>query len=211
MLEHFQAGLETLYRISTKVDIRQFIIDSAKRDAMGVAHLPREQLLLAQTGDDLELGLFVDDAALANLKERDPRQTLDGENLQDFLLTLEGVSHFVYAVWRAQGERPFSALELELQAEVDKYVTCLLMMWPQQGSPPADLRKRLFERIEFASDLAPDEHERYTLANDNAAAYAASLEARYVSNGNIADMLDELRRFYRLGAQEKFAHIGKAA
>src|SRR5687768_17986945 len=46
-----------------------------------------------------------------------------------------------------------SALELELQAEVDKYVTCLLTTWPKA---PADLRATLFERFELAPDLDGD-------------------------------------------------------
>ena len=146
-----------------------------------------------------------------HLAAHDPRTRLDDGNLDQFLLAVEGGSHFVYVVWRAQSERPVSALELELQAEVDKYVTCLLTMWTQNGTPPEGLRGRLFERFTLAPGVAEEERDRYLAANANARTYAGTLEERFVAKNCIADMLAELRRFYRLGAQEKLAHIAKAA
>lgn len=211
MLALVQRGLEHLYRIKTDVDVTDYVIDERARREIGVTRAPREQLLVSETQGDLELALFVDADVLAHLATNDPRTCLDDTNLHDFLLTVEGVSHFVCVVWRARGGRPISALELELQAEVDKYVTCLLTMWPQQGSPPADLRERLFERFELAPGLVPEERERYLFANANARSYAASLEARFVATSSVAEMLAELRRFYRLGVQEKLAYIAQAA
>jgi hypothetical protein len=208
MLNLLQRGLERMYRIETELDVRDFVIDQKAREALGVARQPREQLLVAERDGDLELGLFVDRRALDNLTENDPRHRLDASNLGDFLLTVEGVSHFVYVVWRAQAGRSVSALELELQAEVDKYVTCLLTAWP---TPPTDLRARLFERFELEPDLDDEERDRYLAANSNARAYAASLDSRFVARGSLGDMLDELRRFYRLGAAEKLSHIAQAA
>jgi hypothetical protein len=211
MLARVQRGLERLYRIETNVDVSDYVIDERTREAMGVHRAPREQLLLAETGGDLELALFIDERSLANLAANDPAARLDDANLQDFLYAVEGVSHFVYVAWRAQRGRPVSPLELELQAEIDKYVTCLLTLWPQAGGAPAGLRERLFDRFELEADLHPEERERYLVANTNARTYAASLEARYVQGGRIVDMLGELRRFYRLGAGDKLSHIAQAA
>ena len=44
---------------------------------------------------------------------------------------------------RVQAERSVSAVELELQAEVDKFAVALLVCWDQRGSAPRDLRARL--------------------------------------------------------------------
>ncbi len=216
MLSLVQRGLERMYRIDTSLDVTDFVIDARTRDALKVARAPREQLLVAERDGELELGLFVDEKALANLARNDPRERLDGANLQDFLLTVEGVSHFVYVAWRAQQERPVSALELELQAEVDKYVTCLLTLLTQTaphqaGGLRAGLRDRLFCRFELEPDLDGEERDRYLVANSNAKSYAKSLDARFVARGGLADMLDELRRFYRLGVNDKIAHIAQAA
>jgi hypothetical protein len=211
MLEALQRGLEVLYRIETALDVRDFLLDEAARDALAPARAPREQLLVAERDGDLELGLFLDAAVLANLEARDPRRGLDDENLGDFLLMVEGVSHFVLVTWRARRRRPVSALELELQAEIDKYVTCLLLLLPHGGQATWGLRPRLFDAFELEPGMEPDERDRYLVANSNARAYAARLESRYVARGAVGEMLAELRWFYRLGVNAKLGHIAKAA
>ena len=211
VVSELQQGLERLYRIHTALDVRDFLIDAPTRAALAPARTPREQLLVAEHGGNLEMSLFLCGAALANLTSRDPRAGLDDRNLGDFCLTVEGVSHFVYLAWRARAERPVSALELELQAEIDKYVTCLLVLHPLGGRAAADLRPRLFDAFALEPDLDHEERDRYLVANSNARAYAAHLDARYVARGALVEMLAELRRFYRLGIGEKLAHIAKAA
>lgn len=207
MLAAVQRGLETLYRIDSTPDVRDFVIDAEARKAFAPSRAPREQLLVAERDGDLELALFVDERVLRNLEANDPRARLDDGNLADLLLAVEGVSHFVYLTWRAHRQRRVSALELELQAEIDKYVTCLLLLWPQGGRVPVDLRSRLFGAFELEPGLDRDERDRYLAANSNARAYAARLDARYLSAGRLAPMLDELRWFWRQGLGEKLAHI----
>jgi hypothetical protein len=108
-------------------------------------------------------------------------------------------------------ERPVSAVELELQAEVDKYLVALLVSWNQRGEPPDDLRDKLFARVQFAGDLSREERERYELANNAAASYAASIEARFLKIRAVEDMLAEARRFYRKGLAQKLEHINALA
>lgn len=199
MLSKLQRGIETLYRVDTEVEVEDFLIGAERRERMGLSRLPREQLLLAEEGGELEVGLFVDEKALAVLERDDPTRRLHDGNLGDFLLVIEGVSHFVKVAWRAQLDRPISPLELELQGEIDKYVTCIL------GCREADahsdvLRRRLFEEFSYEPDLRPEERERYDVANENASRYAAHLERAYVEPGRFGDMLAELRHFYRLGS-----------
>jgi len=201
-----QRGLEQLYRVETDLDVDDFVIDEPTRDALRPARAPREQLLVAEHDGDLDLALYVCPRALANLAANDPRVRLDGGNLADFLLAVEGVSHFVYLAWRARQARPVSALELELQAEVDKYVTCLLTAAPE-GVLAGELRERLFRGFALEIGMDADERERYLVANDNARRYADALHARYVARGQLGDMLDELRRFYRLGIRDKIEFI----
>jgi hypothetical protein len=197
MLRKLQRGIESLYRIDTDTCVSDFLIDAEGRDALGVTRSPREQLLVAEEPDGVSVGLFVDEAALSNLARHDPGRRLDDRNLGDFLLAVEGVSHFVYLMWRARHDAQVSALELEVQAEVDKYVTCLLC-GDHGRERSAALRRRLFDDVAFHDDLDDDERHRYRVANANAQRYSESLERRYVRSARIADMLDELRRFYRL-------------
>jgi len=221
-----QRGLEALYRVDTGLEIDDFVIGADLRDELapewsgpdslrpaGWTRRPREQLLVCDDGEELSLALFIDPGALANLATHDPGRRLDDRNLGDFLLAVEGVSHFIYAVCCARAERRVSQLELELQAEVDKYVTCLLASEPEtlgMSRISSELRRRLFADCEYDDDLDHDEHARYRAANDNAQRYAAWLEQRFVARRRIPEMLGELRRFYRQGLAAKLSTIAAA-
>ncbi len=208
VLRALQGGIESLYRVTTELDVNDYLVDTDTQTSS------REQLLAIKYGPRqraLEIGLFVDQRALANLAARDPRERLDDDNLQDFLYAVEGVSHFVYVVHRAQTERPVSAVELELQAEVDKYVIALLLWWNQTGEPPENLRRRLFSKVRFLPDLSSEERDRYRLANDAADGYAQSLENRFVKKRALDGLWAEIRRFYRKGLAEKLDEITQRA
>jgi hypothetical protein len=208
VLQRLQLGLEALYRVETRLEVSAFVIDDEQRRRAGIARAPREQLLLRHDHEDDELavGLFVDRGALANLGRNDPARGLDDGNFADFCLAVEGVSHFVYVALCAAGQRRVSALELELQAEVDKFVCCLLL-----PGVIANLRRRLYLDVRFADDLSAEERDRYRTANAEAGRYAAALERRFVRDDRLTEMLGELRRFYRLPLDGKLDRIARVS
>jgi hypothetical protein len=206
-----QRGLETLYRVQTCLDVDAFMVgEQARHQALGAgtARRPREQLLVSQDGEELELGLFLDRAALTNLAANDPAHGLSETNFWDFCLAVEGVSHFIYVALCAASDRSVTALELELQAEVDKFVSCTLLTRDRDTGP---LRERLYDQISLAEDLDDTERDRYRTANDEAHRYARSLDRRFLRHGRVAGMLVELRLFYRLSLPDKLHHIARAA
>lgn len=251
-----QRGLEALYRVETQLDVRDFLVTSAQRDALvpSAARRPREQLLVHHSpkarsspppqppqsphpGDeDVELALYLDEDALATLRRHDPREGLSEDNLAPLLLALEGISHFIYTAVRAHAGRPVSALELELQAEVDKYVSLLLLLWSppparttarahHRGEDlPAWLIRRLFHQVVFDPALSGEERDRYREANHAAARYAAVLRRRYPphapsprgprdapSASDALGLLQDVRRFWRFSCAEKLSHIQQRA
>ena len=214
VLSRLQLGIEALYRVDTRLDVESFLINDDERRHAGVARAPREQLLVKQDGDDeLKLGLFVDRQAVSNLEHNDPALRLDHTNFADFCLAVEGVSHFVYVALCAAGERSVSALELELQAEVDKFACCLLVAGDdaqdENDAHARGLRRKLYNDVTFAEDLDGDERNRYRVANLEARRYAETLSRRFVSQDRLTDMLPELRRFYRLDLDGKLGHIAR--
>jgi hypothetical protein len=160
-----------------------------------------EDLYRVHTG--VEIGDFVVGAELrdALVAARRPREQL---------LVCEAEGEMALAIRCARAERPVSQLELELQAEVDKYVTCLLATEPG-AEVSAALRRRLFGDVAYEPDLDHEERDRYRAANDNAQRYAAYLEQAFVVPRRIPEMLAELRRFYRLGLAGKLGSIARAA
>lgn len=211
ILRALQGGLESIYRVESELDIRDFLVEEEARTELAPERRPKEQVLLRQDGDDVEIGLYVDERTLVNLAANDPRRRLDEQNLPDFLLAVEGVSHFVCLSYRARQERPVSCVELELQAEIDKYLVVLLVAWKQDGEPPRGLRERLFHRIAFHGDLSSEERDRYQLANQAADKYCESLEERYVLPRSLESLLAEVRQFYRKGMSDKLGYIEKLA
>lgn len=204
-----QRAIEGLYRVEAPGAVGDFVLSREQRDRLGPegARRPDEQLLLHENEEGLSVGLFLDEQLLGCL-EGEP---IPEEHLPAFLVALEGVSHFVYATVRARDERCFSALELELQAEIDKYVVTLLGTWRSHGPARGDLRRRLFQSVRYHDDLSDEERARYQAANEAADAYAAALEQRFVRRRAVDELLGEVRRFWRLDCAGKLDRIRKAA
>ena len=72
MLGRVQRGLEALYRVSTGVEVDDFVVGAELRDALVPARRPREQLLVSEADGEVALALFIDPSALANLTSHDP-------------------------------------------------------------------------------------------------------------------------------------------
>ncbi len=216
-LHPFQQRLEEIYDIAMPHVVDDFLVTDralvewieADPDARPVD----EKLLVREQGDDLDLSLFLDPELVSRLADDDPADSLHDGNLADFCTALEGVSHFVHLVWRALESRATSCLELELQAEIDKFVSSVSLLGQQgrEGAPPA-LHRRLFEKVSFAAELSMEERSRYVEANHYAARYCRHLESRFLRSCSTSrDALgNELRDFYRLGLREKIARIERA-
>lgn len=207
-LARVQRGLESLYRVETGVEVGDYVVGTEYRDELAPSRKAREQLLVVELEGEMNIALYLEESVIANLSTHDPSRRLGDHNLGDFLLAIEGVSHFIYTVCCARAERRVSQLELELQAEVDKYVTCLLTTEPEMELSSA-FRRRLFGDAEYEPDLDHDEQDRYRVANDNAHRYATWLEETFVSRRRIPEMLAELRGFYRKGLAAKLATIAR--
>ena len=150
------------------------------------------------------------DAEVLRRGDACPLHALDERNLADYCTALE-VSHFHYVVWNADSTREISLLELELQAEVDKYASALsLLLAQREGRFPAELFHRLFEGVRFLPQLAEAERARYEEAHRYAARFCRRLGALSACSADPAEaLLAELRRFYRLGSQSKLRHAAQ--
>ena len=216
-LERMQGELEAIYGLRLPLRVRDFLLTPESRpSARGARPDAPEALLIRQDGEELRLGLYLDPALLARLQTHDPDDpspSVITDSLGAFTTVLEGVSHFVYLAYRALRDEPVSLLELEVQAEVDKFVTSLLHLWRRGGKAgSASLRERLFHRIQFATGLEGEAESRYRAANDLARGYCRRLEDRFLTEGSPEGLLREVRRLYRLGGAQKRAHLrGSAA
>ena len=213
LLQQLQEVLATIYDVPRGPDVADFL--TTDRGLLPLAQLGTstdEQLLVAEDDDGagMSVALYLDPQLLERLGATDPLEALHGGNIADYWTALEGVSHFAYLTWNAAHNRAVSVHELELQAEIDKYVCSVALLRAQNPQYfPAELHRLLFERAQVDPQLAGEQRGLYRRANQSAARFcqrlAQKLRTRSVHAQSAVN--HELRRFYRLTNAAKLHHI----
>jgi hypothetical protein len=177
-----QSGLERLYRLDRAADVDAFVMRAEDGE--------RETLFVREAED-----------GVLELRLRLP--ALEDGAFDPICQIIEGVSHFVYLADRAGRNREATQLELELQAEVDKYVVLAASLRDFDEIVSRKLRARLYDEVTFEHDADTELGERYRIANDYARRFTARLERDYVSRARFGELHRELRRFFHFGQGEK--------
>jgi hypothetical protein len=100
-----------------------------------------------------------------------------------------------------------SLLELEAQAEVDKFALLLLRAWADgEGCWARVLHRRLFDAVHFRPGLSSAERRRYGEANRLGRAFCGRLLPLCAAR-RLEELLHALRYAYRLGAAAKLDHF----
>jgi hypothetical protein len=212
IVDHLQQQLEGIYGFALGHRASAFLVRRDDLERLGTRIAAPEELFLLESEGALEVGLYLDPALLARLAAADPAGrsglTLVTAELPAFSTVAEGVSHFLYVLRCAAQGRGISRLELELQAEVDKFAVATLHLWGRGLRHRAGaLCVRLFSRYALRRDLSADEAERYETANRMAFDFARFLLARYVLPGRLDGFLRELRELYGRTGMDKRHHL----
>jgi hypothetical protein len=185
-----QRALERLYQLDRVADVDAFLEEASGGE--------RETLFVREAGDGVvEMALRV-----PRLGARAIDVARDAD-LDPLCQIIEGVSHFVYLADRARAERETTQLELELQAEVDKFVVLAAWLGEPDLTASATLRRRLYEDVAYAHEESTEHGDRYRLANVRAHSFVRRLERDYLKARRWGDMRAALRQFYRMGQEEK--------
>jgi hypothetical protein len=211
LLQQLQDLLAGIYDLPTDYNVYDFLFTERER-LPGEARDSDtdEQLLVLEDGEAASVGLFLDPQLLERLSSANPLEALNGGNLADYWTALEGVSHFLYLAWNAGHDRGVTLLELELQAEIDKYVGSWWLLRQQHPARiPSELHYLLFERAHVDARLAGARCDLYREANQFAARFCRRLERQLTAQVARVqrETLAELRRFYRLSREHKVRHI----
>lgn len=211
-LKPLQSQLQRIYELDVEHDVDDFLItdpELARALDTGTAmRETREKLLVRSSDDGVDIALYVDAQVVERLLADDPAETLHDGNLDDYWVALEGVSHFLYFIWNTHHRRTVSRLELEMQAEVDKYVAAAFLIGAQHaGRVPAELHRHLFDECSFDDTLDDNDLALYRSANHYAGRYCEQLAHTYLRSRRHGGMINELRRFYRLTQHDKIRRI----
>ena len=188
LASRIQRGLERLYRLDRAADVDAFVTHAGEGE--------REALFVRESEDGLELLL-----RLPRLVER--TVDVEGAGLDPLCQIIEGVSHFVYLADRASQDREATQLELELQAEVDKYVILASSLRDFDERTSRRIRERLYEDIAYVHEAGTEEGDRYRVANGCARRFTGRLERDYVTRARFGELQGALRKFFHMGQGEK--------
>jgi hypothetical protein len=86
LLVDVQRRIEALYAVEPQAPVTEFLVTDTKAGS---------RTLLRQDGDDLALGVVIDDDVRRHLTRDDPRVRLDRSKLDPFFTLTEEISHFV--------------------------------------------------------------------------------------------------------------------
>jgi hypothetical protein len=194
-----QQHLEAIYGIRCQLRVTECLLDEQQARALGGTMRAREELLVREDDGEMEVGLFLAPELLHQV-----------EDLGSFCEAAEGVSHFLYLHRAASLDRQVSLLELEAQAEVDKFAICTLGAWnePSLGKRVSGLFSRLFDGVALRAQLTEAETWRYREANRLARAYCRRL-LPILAARRLDRLLGELRYAYRLGAEAKLDYLAR--
>ena len=208
VVQQLQAVLAQLYAVPSDYAVADFLVtDHARLGAAGVTS--DEHVLVSEGDDGLRVSVYVAAQVLQRLALNSPLDALSDSNLSDYCTALEGVSHFQYLTWRAGHSGSVSLLELELQAEVDKYAAAVWLFAAQRGHVPNTLHERMFHCVHFHADLDAESAARYRVANHCGARFCRELDERYLRGRRMQPdaWLREMRKFYRLSHAQKLRRV----
>ncbi len=207
ILATIQKEIQDLYQVSCEESVEDYLL-ACQKPARFLKQHPwlqhsDEALLVEQNEEALELGLWFKPALYRWGKSQDWQHLEDhSKSLNKISTLIEGVSHFVYLMSRVNEEKHVTQLELELQAEVDKFV---LLTRHLKHLPVSYLMENLFGQVTWNPHLDKNLQERYATAFRFAAQYCDYLKSN--SYPFSQELLAELRLFYRMNQAEKIRHI----
>lgn len=180
-LNDIQRAIEDTYGAATGLDVRDFVVPRADFKPLG-------SLLVAQLAqDDLDVALLFD---------RDVLAAFEGSAPKAVAVSIEEVSHFVYLSYNHARGRNVTALEMEMQSEVDRILLAF------HGTLDIDANVRAHLLTELYEHRYPD--ERY-----EAGRRAAARLVRGLSGGDprawTAREFELLRRFFHSDLSEKLS------
>ena len=207
VLVDVQRRLEAFYDLPAQPPVTAFLIPEAEAGEYPGAG---SRTLVTEEQDGLALGVVLSEEVLDRLDRQDPRVRLGDANLDAFCAATEEVSHFLYLLSRAPDGRPVTQLELELQAEVDKYLNAVLLLSLQnEVAVSTRLRELLFQHYRLDARVSPERADRYRAASGLAYRYCGWLESRFLRRDRLAELRSHGRSFYRFGQREKLETIAR--
>jgi hypothetical protein len=201
MLQIIQKWIESTYCLEQEQPVSQFLIkQTLLKKYLGNQHPlnhAEEVLLVFAQNEEVELGLYLH-------PKFSRKMDFYNSSPHEILTLLEGVSHLRLALNRFRVGENFSQLEMELQAEIDKF---LFFSMPHDLFPNRNAWAHL-EKEANLRGLSKQQKETYQTARRLACRYCLELEKKYLNTKSFDGLFHEVRQFYRMSHWKKIHTIG---
>jgi len=216
LIKELQKKIEKTYALDTGItNIEQYIIGDkgyeefyAKEEIRTVVNSHSgARVLLRDAGDTLKVSIYYPDSLIRELEDNDPRLGIHDENIDLCASFVEELDHFLFIAQNYKSNRPFSLLELELQANVTKYLVLKYFIALQSRSLKLSkfdreyIRHHLFYKRQFDVEDTT-ERKRYEDAGKFGMMYTEQIDLL-----SHEERLRDLRRFSRMTCPSKIKHI----
>lgn len=203
-IAELQAHLHRVYGLDDRAtpDIRPFLVDDDALEHLrppGTQRPADEWVLVRESDDGLDLAVWIDQIHLDTFAEAPDTRSVVRRSLRSFCAVIEGISHFMLLVERARRAEPLTLLELEVQAEIDKFVSARLHCPDRE---PA-LRRAIFDDVSLQSGLSSEERSRYREAGRLARAWCHHLGEL----PHLGAILDAQRRLWRSPGRQRMQRL----
>lgn len=204
LVDELERRIARRYDIALAHSLRDFVLQDPDvlHELSGAEDGTDELLLVRDGGDGLDFTLYLSRSVCERAHAALARRELGGGGLDAVCTLVEGVSHGVCLLWHARHGREVRPLDLELQADIDKYLVLSRDLAVDGG-----LHRALFERVRYTAPPGSELEARYRHANGRAARYCRWLERRFPGRGERRELGAELARFYRLSGHAKLRRI----
>lgn len=155
MIESIQEKLQTIYRLPVFPKVRQFLLSPAQAQLFDGSIRDQPRVLFFEENDDANIGIYLGKKIFKNITKNN-----HVFSLQDFCVVAEEVSHFVYLLWSKCNAKKINLLDLEIQAEVDKFLITK-ELFPNKET----MIQKMFEKITLRKGLTSAQEDRYLIAN----------------------------------------------
>jgi hypothetical protein len=165
------------------------------------------RMLVRENGRDLHAAIYYPNELICELEQEPPQHGLSEKNVDAFATFVEELDHLLLLAWRRLQRRPVSQFELELQANVTKYLVLQRFLSANgrlDESKRQWLHHHLFEKAEF-SDENVKIRRRYEEASRSAVKFLRTLPVLATSRIRL------LRRFYAANSGGKLELISSLA
>lgn len=211
ILQRCAEAMQDYYQLDAVPDPQEFLIDPETFGRYCARHPhinPQcdETLLIESVDGCAHVGLYIEPRLLARVAASTPEQVLHAGNIAETCTVIEGVSHLVCLCWKVEQRMPCTQLELELQAEVDKYLLCSTWL-RQQGRSASLLLTTLFANYHLAGGVTGAAAGRYHRASQLAARFCHVLEQSYQRRHRLPRLMDCARDFYRRTHWQKLRYL----